>query len=751
MILIYEAGNMTRIVQIKKKQILIYIIFIPILSIVSVMLIGQMKDRNKRETISGYEAARILVLGMSSEEEILSLDSADACVNAVNIRGCCKIKDGQAQMTYGNLKEIYLYFTGDIPSVIKDIKDRKVIARKQFVYYYQQLKESLPFGNELAENHQTVAGIKKIGEQTYEIYTANGKYQLLTNDMSLCEDQIYTFLMRGKNIVLVMDQVNTETNGIENQEVEYHNVLLMNCSSRNAQINLYGYVRTFEVKGLDDSLKNVLCDIRVLNGKIINVDLKMDTITGKVLSITEEYIDIEGYGHVTLDSAFLMYDSQDYANVSGFQDIIVGYALQDFVVAQGKLCGAVKEQQMNAVNIRVMLMTTGYQSLFHENVVISSTEGFSINTEEGNTHYNGGEEVLFSAGDENVSGKRVRIIPDGTNKLVVKSMSRSQGNPEYSGTLEVESYEEGLVLINDVNIEEYISHVIPSEMPTSFGLEALKVQAVCARSYAYKELTNTKYSMYGAHVDDSIQYQVYNNTGDQVLAQQAAEETKGQLLMYQEDVVQTYYYSTSCGVTTDVSLWGSQAEDYPYYKSVSVGTENHVDVTASESEFYNFITTVYESDYDREFPLYRWNMTVDVDMLGESIGNKTGNAIGSVRNICVNHRTSGGAADSVTITGTSGEITLNRESDIRTDLGNGNIDLNTQNGTTRYERLPSSFITFAPVYNDAGALTAYTIFGGGYGHGIGMSQNAVKQMSQTMNYVDILKFFYQGTEVKVRT
>ena len=61
----------------------------------------------------------------------------------------------------------------------------------------------------------------------------------------------------------------------------------------------------------------------------------------------------------------------------------------------------------------------------------------------------------------------------------------------------------GLLIVNELPLEEYLYAVIPSEMPTYYGLEPLKVQAVCARSYAYKHLVANNLSKYGAHVDDS--------------------------------------------------------------------------------------------------------------------------------------------------------------------------------------------------------------------------------------------------------
>lgn len=740
---------MTKIIQIRKKYITVYLILILVLPIISVLLINGMKDRNKREKISNFETARLLMMGIAADDELAGMTKPKDYLEAVNEAGCCKMKDGQAELTYRNVKSIFEYYVGEVPEQISVINDNRTIARDSFLKLYRELLPYLPHGSEVKEEELTVAGIKKMSLDTYKLYAPQGIYTYYGSDMNLYEDRMYVMMFRGNEAAFIQENTDTESEeSKENNTVVYNNVLLMNCTEKNGQFNLYGYVRDINVKGLDESLKNVLCDIKAENGRVISVDLKLEQISGKVLSVTKEYVDVEGYGHVSLDEKFLMYDTLNYESVTDYKGIVVGYSLQNFIVAQGKICGAVKESRLDAANIRVMLMSTGYKSLFHEQVIISSAEGFSVNSDDESRHYNGGEEVIFARTDESLNGRRVRIIPDGTNKLTVKSINRSQGNPEYSGTLEVECYGDGLVLINDVNMEEYVSHVIPSEMPTSFGLEALKVQAICARSYAYKELTNTNYNMYGAHVDDSIQYQVYNNTADNALAEEAAKQTGGQLLMYKEEVVQTYYYSTSCGVTADVSLWGSDASKYPYYESVSVGDENHGQNMYNESDFLSFITNSYQSDYDSEFPLYRWNMTVDCHTLGESISAKTGCNIGDVTGITVNTRVSGGAAVNITVTGSQGSTTLSKESDIRTCLGNGNIDLNTQNGTARYERLPSSFITFVPQYNENGQVNAFTIYGGGYGHGIGMSQNAVKAMSQKMNYVQILQFFYKGTEVR---
>ena len=99
--------------------------------------------------------------------------------------------------------------------------------------------------------------------------------------------------------------------------------------------------------------------------------------------------------------------------------------------------------------------------------------------------------------------------------------------------------------------------MVPSEMPASYEKEALKAQAVCARTYAYRQIQGNTYGQYGAHVDDSTSFQVYNNITTSERTDQAVDETYGQMLFYNDTPIEAFYYSTSCGHGADGSVWGS--------------------------------------------------------------------------------------------------------------------------------------------------------------------------------------------------
>ena len=498
----------------------------------------------------------------------------------------------------------------------------------------------------------------------------------------------------------------------------YKNVYVTNIEDNTITANMYGDIKKFNSGKIAEDVTGCLCDITVEDGKIVGVNTKTDVVSGKVLSVSQDSVEIEGYGSVKLDEDFIMYEKEN-SLISNYSSIIVGYALQDFIVADGEVCGAIKNKPLQADNIRVIIKTSGFRDIFFNEAVFCADSGMIVETGEESYETAPGETVVFNPDTEDFNEGRIKLI-------------------------EVSLYDEGIVVVNEVGIEDYLKKVVPSEMPSGFNLEALKCQAVCARSYAYTELSNNYYSAYGAHIDDSIQFQVYNNSPRAESTDTAVDETAGQVLSYNGEVVKTYYYSTSCGSTTDVTLWGNTTENYPYFVAECVGGVDRGLTLTVESEFNTFIKGENEADYDYDCTLYRWSMEESVKEISEGFARSTGKNVGNITDIEVLKRVNGGAAVKVKVTGDKGETVIDSESAIRAAFGNANVDMNTKSGTTRYANLPSTFCVFEKV-TEGKKLTGFKITGGGYGHGIGMSQNAANKMAESMTYAQILEFFYRGT------
>ena len=129
-------------------------------------------------------------------------------------------------------------------------------------------------------------------------------------------------------------------------------------------------------------------------------------------------------------------------------------------------------------------------------------------------------------------------------------------SPRYRGVITVIPRGSSLRVINTLDIEKYLLQVVPSEMPKSFGVEALKVQAVAARTYAVSDILKGKYAKDGFHIKDTVESQVYNNQVENEEATRAIEETSGEIMTHDNMPIDAKYFSTSAGFTSHASnVW----------------------------------------------------------------------------------------------------------------------------------------------------------------------------------------------------
>lgn len=376
--------------------------------------------------------------------------------------------------------------------------------------------------------------------------------------------------------------------------------------------------------------------------------------------------------------------------------------------------------------IRVVIKTNGFQSIAHSKIEVSAQSGLIVSHKAQTETLDGilaltPDDSRFQAGTLCIEPKN----PD--ERITINSITRGYGTPSYRGKLELFATAEGIVIVNELPLEEYLYAVVPSEMPASYEPEALKCQAVCARSYAHCQMLAFGYPEYSAHVDDSVSYQVYGNSQEQETTIRAVQETTGQRLWNQNQVVKTYYYSTSCGHSTSIEAWGSTLDDSnQYLKGVSICNEEG-------------------KAYEENLPWYRWKAVVPEQTMSNLIELNTGKEIGSLQNISVTKQGVGGVVLQIVATGSKGKVTVETENKIRSALGGSGYEIKKQDGTIvkSTKLLPSAFFTIAK------SGESYIIEGGGYGHGIGMSQNGANEMAKAgKTYDEILQFFYPGTEVK---
>ncbi len=531
------------------------------------------------------------------------------------------------------------------------------------------------------------------------------------------------------------------------QSVVYENAWIVSMKDKRLLLYKNGELHSFNVNS-DRELGEVLADVIVEGENIKNIRLKTDVISGKVLAIYDDSVEIEGYGTVTFDDDMAVIKNYGELENAGIKDVLVNYAVQEFIVGDGKICGVIMDAEPSIDNIRVVIMTDNYVGMYHDKVRISSDGEFTVACGGEIKLYGAGEEILI---DKNSFAGEERIYittQDDKSKLKLCSVRRNCGTPAYHGTFEIVNDDKGLMIINELMLEEYLYSVLPSEMPTSYGLEALKAQAVCARSYAYKQIKNNSLGEYGAHVDDSSQFQVYNNIAETELTIEAVNQTKGQILTYDGEVVEAFYFSTSCGHTTDADIWGGSSASY--VKGKLLDGSNAELILDTEEKFAAFIKNRDFESYDKDFAWYRWEIVFTLDDLTR-FAKLAGFAekVGNVKSVEVIERGTGGIVKKLQINGTAGSVIVEREYAIRKFLNPQGYKISRADKTTvdNFPLLPSAYFVAEPVFKGT-KLNGYHIYGGGFGHGAGMSQNGAKAMTDAgIPYDEVLTYFFENISI----
>lgn len=542
------------------------------------------------------------------------------------------------------------------------------------------------------------------------------------------------------------------------QEASYENVWLSQADDKSFRVYLGSTYRDFPMSEAGEAAASVkelapnLVDLHMKEGRLTAVDLKSDRINGKVLSVSGDSIEIEGYGKLPLSPQFKVYKIYGDFQILDAGDILVGYDLQEFVAAEGKLCAALLEREFDAKTIRVLLMDTGFSSIFHNSVEIALKSGADLEYENARgrmekERLEAGDVLTMELSDKRLQYGRAVLTPDEPDSMEIRSIERSQGNPVYSGRLELRAEEQGITLVNELYLEDYLVKVVPSEMPPSYETEALKAQAVCARTYAFRQIQGNTYSQYGAHVDDSTNFQVYNNTQVHENTTRAVQDTYGKMLFYEGNPAEVFYYSTSCGRGADGAVWGSQGAGLPYLRAMEIrqGGKNLTGDNESESDFDAFIRKKDVSAWDSSFPMFRWETDIPAELLTEQIEET-----GKVKELAVTERGSGGIAAELQVAGSSDTVRIKGQNAIRAALGNKSLQIRKMDGSVMEgsSMLPSAFISIEKREKEDGSIV-FHVYGGGFGHGVGMSQNAAQAMAKSaLSYEEILDFFYHGAELK---
>ncbi len=274
-----------------------------------------------------------------------------------------------------------------------------------------------------------------------------------------------------------------------------------------------------------------------------------------------------------------------------------------------------------------------------------------------------------------------------------------KGGLQVSGLIQLVRRGKGLLLVNHVDLEEYVKGVVPAEVNPAWHLEMLKVQAVATRTYAlYQHMLSFTRDY---DVAAGIQDQVYRGRqGIDARVVEAVESTRGLVVTHQGAPIYAAFSSTAAGITEDAMVVWSK--DLPYLKGV-------------------------ECPFDIESPYYQWKASIKIEALEKNL-RQQGYVVGTIATITPHSHSRAGRVATVRIVDSNGELVLRGE-DLRKAVG--------------YTVIPSTQFTVEFIRQDV-------VFSGyGAGHAVGLCQWGAKELAELgYSFSSILRYYYPGTELQ---
>lgn len=362
--------------------------------------------------------------------------------------------------------------------------------------------------------------------------------------------------------------------------------------------------------------------------------------------------------------------------------------------------------------IRVGLMQGQQQ------ISVSADDDFVVKDVDGKKNYKFDKKKTVQISQK---GKTVYVGSKGsqTTTVVVAVKNNapvSVNGKRYRGALLIQPHQAGLTVINRLPLEQYLYGVVPNEMPVDWNMEALKAQAVAARSFALYDRNDGKHSAQGFDVCVTTDCQVYGGIASESAASnRAVDATRGQILTYGRQPICAAFHTASGGFTENSEdVWGSNV---PYLRSVDDRTEVS--------------------------PYSGWTKELTAEQLASAVSHVSG-SLGTLKSIDTSSlQQKAGGKRSLLFTGSAKKAAV-PAAQMRSLLGlkSSNFSVSVaENGRVS----DGSVLKLNKPQSAKVVLT-----GSGFGHRLGMSQWGAKSLADKgKNYKQILMHYY--TDVQLET
>lgn len=547
---------------------------------------------------------------------------------------------------------------------------------------------------------------------------------------------------------------------------------------------------TFEVAGMTFSYEQnqvvtqnnvgTIGQLEITGGKVTNFVIEIQQEIDTLVSISKSEITLEKVGSFSYDQVNV-YDQTDVGCYTSLEALPYGIKVA-YTTQEGKITSLQVIGQSLANAMRVVLTSKG--SYEQSEVQLVGEADYDVIYENRASTLEAGTTWSSESFEWQSGSPTIRFVPRADSLLTINSIVKGESAPSYKGTIEVTKTEKGYVVVNEVGLEDYVAGVIPSEMPTSYGIEALRAQAIAARTYAASSLSSSKFIAYGAHVDDTTSSQVYNKIAPNDVAYKAAGSTAGIVLKSGDQFISNKFFATSCGYTANFGeVWAGQnfPSDSPNYlisRQQYLG-DKLVSNLQEEDNFKSFIKMTAEDmdAFDEDSAWFRWQVTLseeELENLMLSALNKLSSQysslityeskagikvdapiedLGKILSLEAKERGQGGNLMTLGIYAENGNVMVSTEYLIRSLFASNakqDLSVTRSNNTTvsQMTLLPSAFFTIEQTKDAQGNLESITLLGGGNGHGVGLSQDGARGMAERgYTYKEILSHYYPEAEL----
>lgn len=304
----------------------------------------------------------------------------------------------------------------------------------------------------------------------------------------------------------------------------------------------------------------------------------------------------------------------------------------------------------------------------------------------------------------------------------------------YRGEMELCVEAGSIKVINIISLEEYLYGVVPAEMPANWPLEALKAQAVAARSESIAKLGRHRSDGFDLCAD--VHCQVYSGVEKETqLSNMAVDSTRGVILEYNSKTVDAIY-SSNCGGHTQDNIFGSE-DAVAYFTGIEDMDETQKLVfPLSPFEMESWLKDPPPGIYCNipeftKFSNFRWVRIYSAEQLRQMVDKVSG--VGEIKKIIVLARNSSGHVNKLRIVGSDSTCVIEKESNIRKAFGD----------------LRSSMFKVEIRYGQDGKPEEFIFYGGGWGHGVGLCQSGACGMSKAgKNYQQILQHYFSRAHLR---